>query len=276
MHIQLLSDLHLEVERPAAGQEANGGGDLYKFDFPARADYLALLGDIGTTVEDRLFAWIRIQLERFEIVFYVAGNHEPHWSTLDASYACLEAFAAACAKDAASTSGDGPSLGRFVLLNRTRYDLSPNVTVLGCTLWARLDPDKLDVLESSLNDFRCIRGFDAAAYQAAHERDAPWLEQAVTDIARNEPHRRVVIMDHTMRRRSGTADPKYEGGPTTSAFATEMVGGAVWMAKVVRVWMFGHTHWCCDFVREGVRAVSNQRGYKDGARGFTPEKVVEL
>jgi hypothetical protein len=58
MRIQLLSDIHLEIERTPS---SDGEGDIYKFDFPADpdADALALLGDIGMTVDDRLFTWLR-------------------------------------------------------------------------------------------------------------------------------------------------------------------------------------------------------------------------
>ena len=65
--IQVLSDLHLEAERPLSLDGTSEDGNLYKFDFPARAEHLALLGDIGMTVDDRLFAWLRAQLERSDI-----------------------------------------------------------------------------------------------------------------------------------------------------------------------------------------------------------------
>ncbi len=86
MRIQLLSDIHLEVERtpPNGVVNSDGDGDLYKFDFPAdpEANALALLGDIGMTLDDRLFDWIRLQLSRFKLVFFVPGNHESYWSTI--------------------------------------------------------------------------------------------------------------------------------------------------------------------------------------------------
>ncbi|KAI0332972.1 Ser/Thr protein phosphatase protein [Cubamyces sp. BRFM 1775] len=277
--IQILSDLHLDFERPSS----NGGpgnddddGNLYKFDFPARAEHLALLGDIGMTVDDRLFTWLRAQLERFKTVFFVPGNHEPYWSSLDESNNRLAQFAAECASSSTDESNTSPKLGRFVLLDRTRHDLSPTLTVLGCTLWARLDPNELDVLRWGVNDFRRIEGFDPDAFQAAHARDAAWLAQAVADVARDEPERRVVVMTHHAPTVEGTSDPRYAEGPTGSAFATELVGSEVWRKEVVRVWMFGHTHWCCDFEREGVRVVSNQRGYKQGAPGFELDKVIEV
>ena len=92
MRIQLLSDLHLEVERMSNAPDSDRDGDLYKFDFPAdpTADALALVGDIGTTNEERLFKWIRAQLARFKIVFFVPGNHEAFHSTMvSGHFLCL-------------------------------------------------------------------------------------------------------------------------------------------------------------------------------------------
>lgn len=57
MQIQILSDLHLEIERQGVGSEPEC--DLvYGYDFPAKAETLALLGDIGWTIEPRLFDWL--------------------------------------------------------------------------------------------------------------------------------------------------------------------------------------------------------------------------
>lgn len=259
MRLQFLSDLHLEIER-GAGEEGDGG--LYVFDFPVTGDALALLGDIGTTHDPRLFDWLRIQLQRFERVFYVAGNHEPYWSTLAESRGKLEAFAA-------------ESAGRFVLLDRTRYDVSPTVTLLGCTLWSRLAQDDLDILRWALTDFKRIADFAPETYQALHAADVAWLQVEIARLQQDEPARRVVVLTHHAPTLDGTSDPKYVGGPTNSAFATELVGGACWAGNV-RAWLFGHTHWNLDAVRAGVRVASNQRGYRDGAPGFDPGKAIDL
>ena len=71
MKIQILSDLHLEVERPAVVE----GQEFYFYDIPVHAEHLALLGDIGWTVQDELFDWLRAQLKLFKTVFFVSGNH---------------------------------------------------------------------------------------------------------------------------------------------------------------------------------------------------------
>ena len=72
--IQIISDLHLEIERQ--------DHPLYIYDFPLCAPNLALLGDIGWTRDERLFQWLETQLLRFKRVFMVAGNHEPYGSAL--------------------------------------------------------------------------------------------------------------------------------------------------------------------------------------------------
>ena len=82
-------------------------------------------------------------------------------------------------------------------------------------------------------------------------------------------------MTHHAPTLEGTSNPQYAGSATGSAFATELVGGPCWTPQV-RVWMYGHTHWNCDVVREGVRVVSNQRGYRDGTPGFELVKIVEV
>lgn len=81
VRIQLLSDLHLEMPRPSYWGN-NEDGQVFEYDFPARADVLALLGDIGATCEDRLFSWLTMQLQRFKLVLFLSGNHEAYHSSL--------------------------------------------------------------------------------------------------------------------------------------------------------------------------------------------------
>jgi hypothetical protein len=71
MRIQILSDLHLEIERKNYPE----GRQFYHYEIPVEAESLALLGDTGCTVDDQLFSWLRIQLTRFKMIFYVMGNH---------------------------------------------------------------------------------------------------------------------------------------------------------------------------------------------------------
>ena len=85
VRIQVLSDLHLEITRYYPLRPATDGDDKpppYDYDFPVSAEILALLGDIGLTKDERLFDWLRVQLRRFKIVFFLSGNHEAYHSSL--------------------------------------------------------------------------------------------------------------------------------------------------------------------------------------------------
>ncbi|RPD82456.1 Ser/Thr protein phosphatase protein [Lentinus tigrinus ALCF2SS1-7] len=270
MHIQVLSDLHLEVSKPAVG----GGYTTFEYDFPARADILALLGDIGTTNDDRFFDWLRAQLKRFKLVFFLSGNHEAYRSSIKDATSRLAAFAKEMEKQANSSTPD-VNYGRFVLLDRTRYDLSDTVTVLGCTLWSHLDSKHVELIHLGLNDFHMIKDFTPDVYQSLHKRDAEWLSRTVTDIAHDEPHRKLIVMTHHAPTVDDTSNPMYRGGQMGSAFSTELSQTEWW--PHIKVWMFGHTHWPCDFERNGVRVLSNPKGYRTaGDDGYDPEMVVEV
>lgn len=167
------------------------------------------------------------------------------------------------------------SKGEFVFLNRRAYHLSPDTVILGCTLWTALNPDDLDILKWSLTDFRRINGFKPEAYQAAHQRDVAWLSDTITQLKTSDAPKKIVVFTHHSPTVTDTGDPKYLGGPTNSAFATELTDEE-WWGSPITLWAFGHTHWSCDFVRNGVRVVSNQRGYGEGGKGFDPRKVIDV
>lgn len=167
------------------------------------------------------------------------------------------------------------SIGEFTLLDRTRVDLTPSVTLLGATLWSQLNPDHLDFLRLALTDFKRVAGLTPETFVALHMADRAWLNQEVEHIRTREPGRTVVVFTHHAPTLQDTADPKYADGPTQSAFATELTADKCW-GLPVKVWAFGHTHWSCDFVREGVRVASNQKGYFQGDHGFDPDFILKL
>ncbi|RXW11945.1 hypothetical protein EST38_g13912 [Candolleomyces aberdarensis] len=202
----------------------------------------------------------------------IASPNVTAWfCTQEESEALLEAFA----EKSADIREADKSKGEFVFLNRKRYDIGPNISILGCTLWASLNPENLDILSWSLTDFKRIVGFDPEGYQKAHETDLTWLKQSVETIRNEEPERKIVVFTHHAPTVEGTGDPRFIGGPTTSAFATELTVNP-WWGSPIALWAFGHTHWCCDFERKGVRVVSNQKGYGDGATGFDVKKVLAI
>ncbi|TDL22739.1 hypothetical protein BD410DRAFT_788042 [Rickenella mellea] len=192
----------------------------------------------------------------------------------------MTAFAAKMQHKRLSTK-KGSALGEFIVLDQTRYDLTPNITILGCTLWSHIPPGAADTVRLLLNDFKRITGnWNVETHNAAHLSDAEWLDAQCALIKNEEPGRRVVIFTHHAPMIEGTSKPAHSHSDLNTAFATDMTGRACWdEGTPVKVWAFGHTHFNCDFVKNGVRVVSNQRGYEaveSPRTGFQEDFVLNV
>lgn len=151
-----------------------------------------------------------------------------------------------------SMRASNPTVGEFIFLNRTRYDLTEEVSILGCTLWLDVPPTSLEAVGRGLNDFRQVKNWSLEKYIAAHTQDVQWLEQQCTKITTKEPGRRIVILTHYAPTFHGTSAPEHVNSPFASAFATEMTESICWGSPAV-AWGFEHTHFNCDFMLGGVR-----------------------
>ena len=142
------------------------------------------------------------------------------------------------------------TLGCFVLLDQTRFDIRPDLTILDCTLFSHVSAQQQSAVADRLIDFRnpSNSNYDVPSHNAAHASDLVWLNNQVS-----------------------------------TAFGSDLSREACWVSPVVKAWAFGHTHFNCDFVdgdggRDGrKRVVTNQKGYHRFPRlGFEKEKVFEL
>jgi len=264
MRLKIVSDLHLEA--PAAY-------DVFEIR-PDDAQHRALLGDIGYTKDPGLYQFLSHQLLHFTIVFFVLGNHEPYQSNWPSAVAQINQFS----QEINSARCHNPNLGEFVFLNRTRYDISTSVSILGCTLFSSILPEQHDHVSFGVNDFYHIADWSVEKHREAHSRDVTWLDDHVSAIASAEPQRKVVILTHyspTVDPRS--IDPTHRGRNISSGFSTDLANHVCWNSRSVALWAFGHTHFNCDFDTDGKRIFTSQRGYYFAqAAGFRDREGVEL
>ena len=264
---QILSDLHLET--PAARPTYSD------FSFYNNSSCLVLLGDIGHVSDSRLYAFLETQLSRFDIIFYVLGNHESYGGTLEAAKKSLREYES-------RKSSTGNKQGKFVVLDQTRYDISPTVTILGCNLFSAIDPDQASSIQLFSSDFEQIQDSSIDSHTAAHKSDLAWLNQQVAGITQNEPERQIVIFTHYSPTVQGEANKpshlKDDTGVRT-AVMTDLCQEPCWTSSSVVLWAFGHTHFNCDFIDSatGKRVLTNQYGgRRSEAEGFDAEKVVDV
>jgi hypothetical protein len=263
--LQILSDLHLESPQAY---------DV--FNINPKAPFLALLGDIGYAKDNGLFVFLRKQLTIFRIVFLVLGNHEAYHSSWAETKSSVKRFR----DDIDESIRGGEMLGKLVLLDQTRYDISPTLTILGCTLFSHVSRAQTESVSFGLNDFYTTRDWSIEAHQEAHFADLNWLNEEIESISRLEPDRKVIVLTHYCpSTHEKVVDPKHGSSKISSGFMTDLSNEPCWQREIVTLWAFGHTHFNCDFrdIQTGKRVVSNQRGYYFAqSMGFDAEKVVEL
>ncbi|KAJ5157117.1 uncharacterized protein N7482_008217 [Penicillium canariense] len=262
--IQILSDLHLES--PSAY-------DLFHIE--PKAPYLALVGDIGYVKDDGFFDFLHRQLEIFRTVFLVLGNHEPYHSSWNETKSRIKRFEVGIA-----TSKPSETRGQFVFLDKTRYDISPTLSVLGCTLFSQVVDEQVDHVRLGLNDFYHIDDWSVEAHREAHRADLDWLNSEIDSISRLEPGRKVVVLTHYCPLTSNNVvDPRHRYSKISSGFMTDLSSERCWKGSVVKLWAFGHTHFNCDFrdFNHEKRVISNQRGYYfSQAASFDAAKIIEI
>lgn len=167
VHIQILSDLHLEAQ------------SAYFFDIPPSASHLALLGDIGNIKDDCFFDFLKRQLLRFRVVFFLFGNHEPYHSSWEEMKDRIRRFSEEMQADV--------SLGSLIVLDQTRYDLAADITVLGCTLHSKTLSEQAKSVSFAINDFYYIQDWSVESHNATHRSDLELLNAQVESISRLEP-----------------------------------------------------------------------------------------
>ncbi|OJD24743.1 hypothetical protein ACJ73_03898 [Blastomyces percursus] len=238
MQVQILSDLHSEA--PAAY-------DVYSIS--PKAPILAVLSDAGYIKDKGYFEFLRKQLANFRILFLVLGNHEPYHSDWAETKSKVKRFK----DDMEDSFRKGEVSGKFVLLDQTRYDISPIVTILGCTLFSHVVPDQIDTVNFGLKRF--------LSHKQLVDRGAPTSTLFGSKMAKYR------------------VNTVHANSNLSPGFMTDLSNESCWRNRNVKLWAFGHTHFNCDFedTETGKRVVVNQRGYYFAqAKDYEEEKVVRV
>jgi hypothetical protein len=270
--IQILSDLHLETPKAY---------DI--FDIPVKAPYLALLGDIGYASKhhDDYCGFLERQLANFQAVFLVLGNHEPWDSDWEKTRKQMRDFEQTIKERRSVSSTD--SMGEFVVLDRTRYDIptlakdgDPGLAILGSTLFSRVPSESRRVVSGGIQDFYMIGNWTVEEHSSRFEEELAWLNTQVEALSKED--RNIAIFTHYSPTTDDRAiDPKYYNSERQSGFATDLKEELCWKSQNVKLWAFGHTPFNCDFVDSYKRVLAHQRGYYfRQADAFDVEKVVKI
>jgi len=264
--IQLLSDLHLEVQ-PGFGFRPAPGADL-----------LVLAGDIGSYQYGSRLPGADFGLERFSPlrgwpvpVLYVPGNHEYDAVEFDATHTRLRQT---CERLGITW------LEREVLV-------IDGVRFIGTTLWSDFDALAAQArpgaqLKAREKAFRAANWYLRTTGTTRHGE--PWLaaqvrEQALVcqqwlrDALAAPFDGPTVAVTH-FAPSLHSADPRYGLVPGTAGFCNALDD----LLPLARLWLHGHLHCPSNYVHQGCRVVANPLGYagKGEQAFFRPEFCVEV
>lgn len=271
MHIQLLSDLHLEENSAFQPQRAPG------------ADVLVLAGDIGSYQGGSALSALGDEdfgLGRFADwpvpVIVVPGNHEYDALDFDATHARLRAT---CER-----------LG-LIWLERETIVLH-GVRFVGTTLWADFDALAPRGSTASLADQLQARhkAFRAADYYlriaATTRGGAPFLAEQIREhalvcqawlrAALAEPFDGPTVVVTHFAPSLRSADPRYGLRPGTAGFCNALDD----LLPQADLWLHGHLHCAIDWRDDSgrCRVVANPLGYekKGEQAAFVPQLAIAL
>ena len=250
MNIKVLSDLHLEFEKP--GSDFN----------PGKGEVLILAGDICTAVDlvEDLFGMRQVYLsffrkcsENFDKVFYVMGNHEHYHSILTETASVLRAH-----------------LPRNFTLLDNNSEYYKGVHFVGATMWANFcgeDPKMMKLADDRMNDFQTI---DYSNYGGSlfpddtlreHNNTIEWFNQVLPTLR----GKTVMITHHAPSFRSISGD--YVTSETIGAYASDVE--SVIYEHSPTLWVHGHIHDSRDYMIGDTRIICNPKGYprKDDTNG---------
>jgi len=221
--IQYFSDVHVDV-RPIPR-------------FQAKADYLALVGDLGKPNHPNVNLFLKQVSQSFKKVFFVPGNHD---------YDCGPLYQPdKINKWSPYLTDTCQRYSNIYLLNKSLHNISDNTIIAGCTLWS-----------SPL--YRVM--YNQPPYSShvdEHDSHVAWLSEVIN----NHQNKKLIILTHyvpTFR----LIDNRYKiyGEASTSWFATDLEH---LIKPPVSAWLCGHTHSIMDCTINSVYCGVNAIGYKE-------------
>lgn len=263
MKVKVLSDLHLEFQKP---------GDL-DFD-PGTGEVLILAGDIcdaaafvqrcDKDLKERYLHFFRRCTLAYDKVFYVMGNHE-HYNGFFNETADILRF----------------NLPNGITLLDNQSEFYNGWHFVGATMWSDFgkgNPECMDNAENGLNDYNYIytnkdqRDNITADYILKENKNTvKWFEQCLPTL--NGPV--FVITHHCPSFQS--IDEDYTGSDVVTAYASDMTR-LIQQHPGVRMWAHGHVHSSKLYKVGNCTVLSNPKGYpgKDGNPNFKWDFSLDL
>lgn len=274
MKFDLISDFHVEmnIANKVTRTWKPGDPEYYAWDKDRKSPILVVAGDTSNMIEYTMAVILEASMYYAHILF-VDGNHEHYSNHRDGRTVPVD-------MDEFRTFADELEDQRITYLDGERTKQFDKTLFIGANGWfdfsfARgIHPKQQERNWKQMsNDPRCCRFGKKNRPEKLARRQATQLKELVEKHQDNPDVEEIVVVTHTLPHWDAFGqyrNPSHEFYPLNGAY------GNAWMKKVweadkvgkVKTWCFGHTHDRRDFFDQGVRFISNPRGYRGEKKTF--------
>ena len=165
------------------------------------------------------------------------------------------------------TLNSATKLGQVFFLQKSGYDIDPNIRIVGVTLWTHIIPSDYEEAAHILNDYVKIRDFTPEISDKLYQTHKEYLHQEI-ELA-IEQHKHLVIVTHHLPS-FALIHRKYKDYNYNYLFASHSED--LLNSQTVKLWVCGHSHSANRQNIQCVPVILNPRGYPKEAlsSGFDP------
>ena len=266
LRVQYCSDLHLEFK------VVTGIPKLLK---DVKADVLILAGDICAISDpsdyDKFVTLITHYSKKYKYLIHVSGNHEYYCTVKPVKKEfCMDAIH----KQFKALMKTIPN---YIYLDCSTTVLNinnNNYMFAGCTLWTKVKPEDQSYVQKSMNDYNTIyaciddniQKFNIEIMQKLHAKHVAFIKRSIKK-AEDLKMPMILITHH----KPVTDTPK--PSRLTQAYEVDM---SKIIKSPVALAIHGHTHEYYDKVINGVRYISNAKGYPSQRCNFKEDMYVDI
>lgn len=253
MKVQIHSDLHLEF------------GMIPRIS--PIAPTLILAGDIMTKNTKGIDEWWEYVSSNWSIVIYVLGNHEFYHSKKTVVEirewvgSVTSKYKNVCVLDREILRVVCESGEEWMLMGVPMFPKLTNTDGMNCFKKIHMKNDKGWRVKISKKEWNKMG-----------DGDLQWFKRNY------DPSKNTILITHYPVTQSGVTSEEYVSDPKNikDRYSQELLLKKSGVGELVCV--SGHTHYSHDFVRDGVRYISNAKGYPDEWRktGYSEEGMYEI
>lgn len=247
----LASDVHLDFLKSESRDSM--------IEWEPTAPNLLLGGDICSVKEPQYAKFFQTACSMYTDVYFILGNHCAYGTTWED------------ARNIAKKLSN--EISNLHFLDNEFIEVGDNILLFGATLFSNVHLSEYMGVTASVSDFRLISDWNVRKHIDSHNATIK-----VLDEYHYKPKTKYIGLFHFAPYDKGVSDPKFEeaGKKGLNSYFMTDLSRQKWFKSFDTI-CSGHTHYSHDFDINGVRLISNQKGYPvESIKGFDATRVFKV